>query len=239
MRRFVCRLAAFCMLTFLVLEVVLRTVVPASEKAFTASEPRFHIYRYLRDGDTTGVFTFGRRAQHAAYWHINNEGWNSVVDYHPPSERTSRVVAIVGDSYVEALNVDVNRNLATVLDRMLEDGWDVYSFGLADTPLSQTIQTARRIGALPCRLSGWEMSAPSFGTCGSTVHWVSRLWCLASSCATGVWLSPARSPNLKHAKWRTGRRAPRPRNVSPLTNCVPVPQRSSCGVSVTNSPVFG
>ncbi len=95
--------------------------------------------RYLR----SGTFTSGRAANPGGKWMINNAGWNSPVDY---SESTSKpLIAIIGDSYVEAFAVNSDENFAGVLRNLLRDNYRVYSFGISGAPLSQYLQMSRYV----------------------------------------------------------------------------------------------
>jgi lysophospholipase L1-like esterase len=89
----------------------------------------------------TGIVTMGTFAQHRSQWHINNAGWNSPVDYVP--EKNRQRVAIIGDSYIEAWQVDSDENYPSVLRVLLGDSIDVYSFGVSGAPLSQYLHIGR------------------------------------------------------------------------------------------------
>jgi hypothetical protein len=84
---------------------------------------------------------------------INAQGWNSArADY--PAERSAALrIAVVGDSYVEALQVPPDKSLAEDLERELADapgGVEVFRYGMSGAPLSQYLHMARK-AALPAR----------------------------------------------------------------------------------------
>lgn len=94
----------------------------------------------LQPGDT-GVWRIGDEI--AARFAVNSQGWNSGAgDYR--LERTTGVprVAIVGDSYVEAFQVDITSSFADVLAQ--STGWEVYRFGIGAAPLSHHLLIAER-----------------------------------------------------------------------------------------------
>lgn len=127
------------------LEGFFRLVLPASEIPHVYFDRDSGVLRYDTTGQRTGTFTTGKYAQQRGRWRINNAGWNSPIDYRPRSERSKPLVAIIGDSYVEAFHVDNDRNLAAFLRNRAGERFDVYSFGIAGAPLSQYLQMSRYV----------------------------------------------------------------------------------------------
>jgi hypothetical protein len=83
----------------------------------------------------------------AAPYAINGQGWNSGVGDYVTNRRpgVSRI-AIVGDSFVEALQVPYNQSLGERLaDDLRPDGpVEVYRFAISGAPLSQDLQMIER-----------------------------------------------------------------------------------------------
>ena len=91
---------------------------------------------------STGTRTIGSFATISARWRINNLGWNYPVDYLPRDER--QLIAIIGDSFVEAREVDVDKNFSFLLrESMASSDYEVYAFGRAAAPLSHYLHMAR------------------------------------------------------------------------------------------------
>jgi len=90
----------------------------------------------LRPGDR-GIYRIGDEI--AAPYQINAQGWNSAhAEYlELRSPGVEQRVAVIGDSYVEALQVPYDRSLAEQLESMLGAHAEVYRFGLSGAPLSQ------------------------------------------------------------------------------------------------------
>ena len=100
--------------------------------------------------------------QRGAYWagdvrapfSINAQGWNSARADYPlerPAKRTGALrIAVVGDSYVEALQVPPDQSIAEDLERDLGSGAEVLSSGISGAALSQYLHMARN-AALPAR----------------------------------------------------------------------------------------
>jgi hypothetical protein len=133
------------LLTALALELVFRTVIPASDEPFAYFDAADAILRYDATQHRDGVQTVGYLAQQRGHWHVNNCGWASEIDYLPRAQRRLPLVAIIGDSFVEALNVDSDKSLAARLRRRLAGRYDVYSFGMSGAALSQYLQEARYV----------------------------------------------------------------------------------------------
>ena len=72
---------------------------------------------------------------------VNNAGFVSDVDYEP--DAPGPLLAVIGDSYVEAAMVPFRRTCAGRLATMLEPEARVYAFGLSGAPLSQYLVWAR------------------------------------------------------------------------------------------------
>jgi hypothetical protein len=81
--------------------------------------------------------------------HVNNAGFVSDRDYTADDSRP--LLAVIGDSYIEALMVRYPDTLQGVLDRAAEEKGRVYSFAASGAPLSQYLvwatHAARQYGA--------------------------------------------------------------------------------------------
>ena len=129
----------------LVLELFFRTLIPGSSLPYTYFDPVEKILRFDPTGPRNGICTRGKLAQQRGRWRINDEGWNSTLEYLPAGTRRKSLVSIIGDSYVEALSVDVDNNLSAVLGELLGSEWEVYSFGISGAPLSQYLNVSRYV----------------------------------------------------------------------------------------------
>lgn len=133
--------AASIVLILLVLEVVVfRFVLPASD--FPMAAYSGDVIRH--QPGQVGVYRV--RNEIAAQYRINANGWNSGhAAYSKQKTLGKRRVAIIGDSFVEALQVDYDQSLAEELERLLgPKSWEVYRFGISGAPVSQYLQMLRR-----------------------------------------------------------------------------------------------
>lgn len=121
-----------CLVPLAVGEVVLRLLPVYS--AFDGYAPD-SVYRFAPGK----VYTYSRgwRFQDARRIHTNRQGWVSPVDY--DSTDRSPLMAIVGDSYVEALMVPFDSSIGGRLGRLER----TYTFGVSGAPLSQYLVEAR------------------------------------------------------------------------------------------------
>jgi len=122
------------LITFLIFELIFRFFIPASNPPI----PKFYQNSGTYKFDTihkNGIYTHGKFSDLKASWHINKQGWNFYDDYsnviHKP------LIAIIGDSYVEALQVNVTENFSYKLKEKLDDRFNVFAFGRSGSPMSQ------------------------------------------------------------------------------------------------------
>lgn len=73
--------------------------------------------------------------------HINNDGWVNDQDYR--EDDTTPLLAIVGDSFIEAVAVPYAETLQGRLVKALDGKLRVYSFAASGAPLSQYLMWAR------------------------------------------------------------------------------------------------
>src|SRR5438309_72885 len=102
----------FCII---LLELLFRYIIPASETPYVYFDHNNQILRYDTEGKTEGIYTIGGLTQQRSRWRINNYGWNSKIDYVPYQIRQKPLIAIIGSSYVEAFQVNIEDNIAAIL----------------------------------------------------------------------------------------------------------------------------
>src|SRR5438093_3216647 len=126
-------------------ELVFRFVIPAASLPLLEYDRTYGVVRYQISGPRTGISTSGRWGGRPVRWRINNYGWNSAIDYAPAEKRGKPLIALIGDSYIDALQVNVGESVADELRRRLAGRRDVYSFGFSGAPLSQYLQMSRYV----------------------------------------------------------------------------------------------
>ncbi len=116
-----------------VAEIVLRFLPVAtglSPMSVSAASPVFH-FTPMRPF----VFSRGWDFKMVNKGRINNDGWVNDQDY--ASDDRTPLVAVVGDSYIEAAMVPYAQTAQGRLARALNGRFRVYSFGASGAPLSQ------------------------------------------------------------------------------------------------------
>jgi len=86
------------------------------------------------------VYSAGWNFAIRSHKHTNNYGFNNIVDYHP--EESSPLLMVIGDSFVEAHEVDAGRSAAELLNASVAPMGRVYSIGVSGAALSQYLATA-------------------------------------------------------------------------------------------------
>jgi hypothetical protein len=130
---------------FIVLEILSRIFFPGSDRPNVDYDEVNHIVKYGRENGTRGLFTIGNFAQQRGRWRVNNDGWNSPIDYFPAKKAGVKRIAVIGDSYIEAWQVDAEKKYPSLLDDSLGDKYEVYSFGVSASPLSQYLHVSRYV----------------------------------------------------------------------------------------------
>ena len=88
---------------------------------------------------------FRKFDDYSTAYRINANGWNSRHAKYVLAKTNKSRIAIIGDSYVNALMVDYHRSLAEQLeDKLGPDKFEVYRFGVDGAPLSQYYQMLRK-----------------------------------------------------------------------------------------------
>lgn len=141
------RLSALIALLLLAAEASFR-LLPASDSPYTKFDKTFSILKFDPDHQNEGFQTSGNLAQRKTFWHVNNMGWNSPYDYHPCEDRLT--IAIIGNSYVEGLRIDIDRGLAASLQNRFGARFHCYGFGYSGAKLSQYLNISRYVQKTFC-----------------------------------------------------------------------------------------
>lgn len=134
----------------IILEIVLRLFVPVTDWPVSEYDPGVGMHRKPRQ---TGTWVLGAAGEVQAHYRFNNAGWNSIHDYTNSKPGDTLRVAVIGDSFVEALQVDVDESYPILLERALQarlpcatfNQAEVYGFGFSGAPLSQYLSIMRYV----------------------------------------------------------------------------------------------
>jgi lysophospholipase L1-like esterase len=129
---------------FLLFELVIfRFIMPVSQRANRVFDVEWSIMKL--EPNQSGTYRKGLMSEVKGKYRINSDGWNSVRDYSESKGEAIRI-AVIGDSYVEAIEVDVDQAFPAILEKDLsEKGYkvEVYRFGLSGASLSEYLQMMR------------------------------------------------------------------------------------------------
>ncbi len=140
-------LPSLCACIF-VLELGLRLFVPVSDP----------LPRGLYDADANLLIsephdqgTYIKNPDINADYLINSAGWNSPHEYTPQKQPGVLRIAVIGDSYVESMEVDLDKSFLALLETTLAQASgqpvEVYNFGKSGAPLSEYLQIMRYVTA--------------------------------------------------------------------------------------------
>lgn len=127
---------------FILLEVFFRTVIRADDPPRSLYDENEKMF-YFSNVKETGITTIGRFAEIKAHWRVNNMHWNYPLDYSPGKDK--KLIAVIGDSYIEAFQVDADKKYPCVLRDMINNEYEVYAFGISGAPLSQYLNISRYV----------------------------------------------------------------------------------------------
>ena len=128
------------LVVFVLLELFFRFVIPAAEIPEAFFDEEEMIYRFDTRGRQTGMYTIGKAAQQRGRWRINNFGWNSDIDY--SEDPGNCLIAVFGDSFVEAFQVDVDESFPALMRKAI-DTCQVYAVAKSGAPLSEYLHYSR------------------------------------------------------------------------------------------------
>lgn len=126
----------------IILELFFRFIIPASNPPRGYFNENEKMYSFS-NSKKTGLYTVGKFAEIQANWSINNMNWNYPIDYSPTQSK--KLISVIGDSYVEAFQVDVDKSYPFLLRKKLNRECEVYAFGKSGAPLSQYLFISRYV----------------------------------------------------------------------------------------------
>lgn len=132
------------------LEVLLRLFVPVTDWPVGEYDPAVGLHR---QPNQTGTWVVGFDGEVRGKYHINGQGWNSLHEYTADKPDGTLRIAVIGDSFIEAMQVDVDETYAALAEQALSadgacpgyDRVEVYSFGFGGAQLSQYLNVMRYV----------------------------------------------------------------------------------------------
>lgn len=131
---------AFGLLIALALAEILFRLLPTTDILLMSPVSKQAPYRHFQP-DTTAQISIGKFFDINHRKEINNYGFFSDFDYRRDDPRPT--LTLIGDSYVEGLQVPNSRSVQGVLQDELQDRYQVVAMGTSGSPLSQYLAYAR------------------------------------------------------------------------------------------------
>jgi hypothetical protein len=144
--RFIVRFLVFVLVFVIVAEGWLRYVMPASEVPALRQNHTTLVMSFDPSVESDGLATFGRLTRRLGWWHVNDEGWLSPYNYTKRAPG-GHLIALFGNSYVQALMVPETKHLDVDLHHILGPSVPVYAFGQSGWYLEQYVALSRYVRA--------------------------------------------------------------------------------------------
>lgn len=118
-------------IAFMISEISVRLFIPVSDAPDVKFDP---LLGNVFIPNQEGFYIKGKNIEIKSKFHINNMGWNSPYEYTETKPSDMYRIAVIGDSFIEALQVDYDKAYPYLMEKYLnERGWsnkkvEVYTF---------------------------------------------------------------------------------------------------------------
>ena len=127
MPKFLKYIVGWLVLVVLILEVTLRVFNLAAKTMPTVNLDNDYVF----EPNSSGVWIRGGLGELKNYYQINNQGYNSIVNYDSLNSQNLNI-AIIGDSYIQGFQSDVRKSIGRQLELLLDSSkTTVHEFGRA------------------------------------------------------------------------------------------------------------
>jgi hypothetical protein len=123
------------------IEVTIRLLFPVTDVAYFTYDPDVGLHL---EPNQEGYEVVGAFAEGQGRFRTNSDGWNSVHEYEREKANGTLRLAVIGDSFVESLSVDIQQVFSAVTEERLREeprckrfaAIEAYSFGVGGVPMS-------------------------------------------------------------------------------------------------------
>ena len=123
-----------------ILEVTFRILPTSDSLLITSVNSENPIMKFSPNREVTKQVGFN--FQHVITKRINNYGYATDKNFQEKAKQNKPVISVIGDSYVEAFQVENKNTFHAILDKNLES-YDVYPMGVSGSPMSQYLAVAK------------------------------------------------------------------------------------------------
>lgn len=131
------------LILWIILELFFTFLLPSAEAPNSEFKEDYKVLAF-DPSCGEGRMTIGKLCDEGGRWSINRDGWNSPIEYEKEKSNKTRV-AVIGDSYIEALQVDNDQTLQYLLQEKSNQKIESFGFGISGAPLSQYLNVARYV----------------------------------------------------------------------------------------------
>jgi hypothetical protein len=144
MKQFLTKIAIILLLSVLILEVMVRAL---GLGGITIPEENINNnVLFLRN--FSGTWTKGGFSEIKSTFHINNQGWNSIVDFDSLKEEDYNI-AIIGDSYIEGFHENIETSIGRRLEKFAGDSLVAHEYGHSGGNINDYILVYKEIENKP------------------------------------------------------------------------------------------
>jgi len=148
MIRVILRGVAYVLFSLIMAEAVLRLFFPVSDAQFQEFVPHLGL---RMAPNQTGRYVVGPFGEIDTKYRINASGWNSIHQYTADNPENVLRVAVIGDSYILGLHIDVDKGYPIALEKLLKedqacsrfDDILVYPFGTGGASMAKDLALLR------------------------------------------------------------------------------------------------
>lgn len=126
MRKFIVYIFSWGFAVIIILEIILRVFGLAAHTMKTANVDG----NYLFEPGDAGYWVRGGLAEIRSTYEINNQGYNSIIDYDSLNPDNLNI-ALIGDSYIQGFQTDVEKSIGRQLENIAGEGIVVHEYGRA------------------------------------------------------------------------------------------------------------
>jgi len=127
MKNFLRYIVVTLFFTIVILEIVVRFFALSSHTLPNSIVNGDNLHKPYADD----VYLRGGLAEIKGHYVINPQGFNSLKDYSKLPENKIKI-AIIGDSYIEGLQVDVEKSIGRIIEEQMKDTVEVHEYGKSD-----------------------------------------------------------------------------------------------------------
>lgn len=114
----------YCITVIVLMTFILEVVTRSLELSSDFIPEELVVGKILYKPGARGTHVKGGLREIASKYIINNQGYNSTIDY-TTTDTATTYIALIGDSYIEGLHVDVENSIGRLVEKKFKDNYSV------------------------------------------------------------------------------------------------------------------